>query len=191
MVDTPFSSALENALYFRATDTAKNGKAFVLSAVVPNRLSANGNGGRVTAFLRIDLEGGFLVTGMSGSARGPVDANGLRLPTAATDFPAPGCTLGRADRGLVFSLTDVKTGRTFSSTQKHFTSLDPVVDAGSVLCPGYGFVPYLEPWPMRIYLPTGTLWQFTIENRDSGASVSPDACHRIDLVLSGERYVNG
>ncbi len=192
--ETPFQDALENALVRRATDAAKNGKAYTLRALVPNAAAGSPGDayGTSQALIRIDTEGGFLWTGISGQALGPVDSSGIRS-FGSTSFPAPGSGTGNnnypaiADRGVSVSVADV-TGRQLTNLKVAFNSLPAPAPVGNLLCPGYGFEPYFAPLPEAIYLPTGTTLVFTFYNHDHGAGEFP-LYHRVDLLLSGDRYV--
>ncbi len=189
---SPFETLYENAHYLRASDLAKNGKAFTVRALVPNA-SVAGAPGHTGVNLRIDVQGGFLWKGISGRAVGPVNDAGVRSLTdlRSTSFPAPGSGGGPglvvADRGVYFTMAD-QNGRMLTNTGFHFTSLVPRIPAGSVLTPGYGFWRYFMPQDFEMFLPEGATLTLNIFNEDAGTG-AVSLFHELALILSGERYV--
>lgn len=179
----PYDDALDNALWERSVDLARNAKAFTATALVRN-------GGQSTAIIRIPAGAGFAVHGLVGRALGPVNASGVRV-AAPTIFPMAGssATAGApmADRGLIARLR-LMDGRRLTNEKKHFSTLyndAPVEDIlGSAYGTGWSYISF----PFRLFLEEGATLFFDLTNRDTATGLVP-LYHRLDLILLGERHV--
>ncbi len=187
-----FDTVQENAVFFREVSPSRNQKAYVLTCLCPQRAFGATEPTLTSAWLHVDTQGGFLCREIAGSAQGPVDANGKRkLSSCFTSFPMPGTSTagGFAERGLRFQAVDAVTGLNVTTQYKHFTSADPWGDVNNILAPGYALGPYLKPLPFQMFLPQGAIIRFDFQNWDIVDNVQTAAYHRIDITLTGERYV--
>lgn len=124
--------------------------------------------------LTIDQDADFLIEKITGSAYGPVDADGVVQAAGATDFRMPGTTTGFAGRGMTVKITDTGSGRDLTSG---------FVPVELLLSPGYGRQFY-TPYPIKYFALRNSKLRFDFRNRDSQAS----ARQQIDIALNGFKY---
>lgn len=137
-------------------------------------ISANIAAAATTPFvLTIDQDADYMMEKWTGSAAGPVNANGIPQ-VANTDFPQPGIGAGAgfAGRGLTVRLTDTGAGRDLSNG---------FVPVENILSPGYGVQLFL-PYPVRYFAKRNSKIKFDFRNRDTQGR------HSIDIAIGGYKY---
>lgn len=136
------------------------------------------NGGTTSVVLQISQDAHFDIEELTGRMVGPVDATGLFVPGAGTDFPNP-VNPDVADSGLTFTMTDQGTGIVLCSDQ---------VFAETLLVPGYADIRYQAQKWVYLLQKNATL-RIDLRNRDTKAGPGGSQLyHQISMTFKGTKY---
>jgi hypothetical protein len=137
------------------------------------------NGGTASVVVTISNDADFDIKAMSGRAYGPVDANGLFVGGAGSDFPTAGAapSADYACSGLMMRMTD--QGRSLELASDF-------VFVETILPPAYGNIRY-QLQPFEYLLKRNSTLRIDLRNRDTMTAVGVPLFHLFAITLYGTK----
>ena len=205
-----YDDIAEDEAHFRATQIGRYSHLYSVTLRVPNDrgIAANTISAaslKRTATLQIEEDAEFHITHMTASVVGPVGANSdVRSFSFNNTLPMAGVTAGRADRGIVFRITEAGSGRLLTRGHTHMRGPNVMgpnanyqngwwgpqgyLALESVFPPAYGFE-LAAPVAFEYHLERNKRLVIDLANRDSDIiDGAGDGGHVVTFAFLGQRY---